>query len=101
MIQKQLNHLQISCCRCHRFSPELYFCLFLCLVLESRSIMARANISMNIIEEKRGHQTEDDDGHPLIKYYKATTLVPEKPLPLHHLLDRQPAAWAVRLNLYS
>ena len=72
--------------------------------------MARASIAMDIIEEdprKHGRLTDEDDSHPLIKYYKATTLIPDKPPPLHQLLDRQPAAWAVRpltepliLNLY-
>ncbi|XP_037390089.1 uncharacterized protein si:ch211-269k10.4 [Pygocentrus nattereri] len=59
--------------------------------------MARAAIPMDIIEEdtrKHGRLTDEDDSHPLIKYYKATTLIPDKPPPLHRLLDRQPAAWA-------
>ncbi|XP_066502000.1 uncharacterized protein si:ch211-269k10.4 [Hoplias malabaricus] len=57
--------------------------------------MARANISMDIISENpRQHQTKGSDVDPLIKYYKATTLIPAKPLPLHRLLDKQPAAWA-------
>ncbi|KAL6462363.1 hypothetical protein MHYP_G00287850 [Metynnis hypsauchen] len=59
--------------------------------------MARASIAMDVIEEdprKHGRLTDEDDSHPLIKYYKATTLIPDKPPPLHRLLDRQPAAWA-------
>ncbi|KAL7840362.1 hypothetical protein AOLI_G00256850 [Acnodon oligacanthus] len=59
--------------------------------------MARAAIPMDIIEEDtriHGRLTDEDDSHPLIKYYKATTLIPDKQPPLHQLLDRQPAAWA-------
>ncbi|XP_036414336.1 uncharacterized protein si:ch211-269k10.4 [Colossoma macropomum] len=59
--------------------------------------MARASIAMDTIEEdprKHGRLTDGDDSHPLIKYYKATTLIADKPPPLHRLLDRQPAAWA-------
>ncbi|KAG9283812.1 uncharacterized protein si:ch211-269k10.4 [Astyanax mexicanus] len=54
--------------------------------------MARASIAMNIIEENPHHPTTDNQ--PLIKYYKATTLIPDKPPALHRLLDKQPAAWA-------
>ncbi|XP_072548596.1 uncharacterized protein [Salminus brasiliensis] len=56
--------------------------------------MARANIAMDIIEDKHGHQPGEDDGQPLIKYYKATVMIPDKPPVLHRLLDKQPAAWA-------
>ncbi|KAI4894724.1 hypothetical protein NFI96_031719 [Prochilodus magdalenae] len=57
--------------------------------------MARASIAMDIIEEHpRKHGHGEEDSHPLIKYYKATTLIPDKPHLMHQLLDKQPAAWA-------
>uniref|UniRef100_A0A3B1K9B0 Si:ch211-269k10.4 n=1 Tax=Astyanax mexicanus TaxID=7994 RepID=A0A3B1K9B0_ASTMX len=61
--------------------------------------MARASIAMNIIEENPHHPTTDNQ--PLIKYYKATTLIPDKPPALHRLLDKQPAAWAQSVQITS
>ncbi|KAK1806409.1 hypothetical protein P4O66_004920 [Electrophorus voltai] len=59
--------------------------------------MARAHIPMNIMEESRGKEageSEEDEHGPLIKYYKATELVPDRKPHLHRLFNKQPAVWA-------
>ncbi|XP_076868638.1 uncharacterized protein LOC143519264 [Brachyhypopomus gauderio] len=60
--------------------------------------MARAHVPMNITEEGGGGkgacEAEEDDKGPLIKYYRATDLIPDKKPRLHRLFNKQPAVWA-------
>lgn len=59
-------------------------------------VMACVNLSMDVMEDhsaRRGHR--EDEG-PLIKHYRVSELIPAPELPLHQLLKREPAVWAVR-----
>lgn len=53
--------------------------------------MACADIPMDIQGSDYEVTAEEDPGDPLIKYYKATEMIPQAKLPLHGLLRKQPA----------
>lgn len=61
--------------------------------------MARADVEMDIVGddlEPEGSYTQA----PLIRYYQASEIMPDKKGPLHDLLQKQPAVLGVRKFSY-
>lgn len=64
------------------------------------STMASADIEMDIV----GDDMEASEGYtqaPLLRYYQASEIIPDKKGPLHDLLQKQPAVLGVRKFTYS
>lgn len=62
---------------------------------DQRSIMACADVDMDIQGADEEPFRPDKGDAPLIRYYQATEVVPDKKGPLHDLLQKQPAVLGV------
>lgn len=62
--------------------------------------MACADVEMDIVGDGVEPSEVDYAQPPLIRYYQASEIMPEKTGPLHDLLQKQPAVLGVRKFSY-